>query len=113
MADLIDRLSGESMDMDPARDKLPIHQFVGAMRLYAHGILSRSEISTAFDLQGSEVTQAGLISDVVDAEAGVANKVAQVLRFEAIMFLVEDDEDTIYHTSGSVNKSKVQTDSGI
>ncbi len=110
MADLIDRLSGESED----RPKLPIHQFLGCFRLYAHGILTRVEISAEFDLQGSEATQAGLMADTVDAKTELASKIAQVLRLEAIMSLVESKDDTIYHSEdGSVNKAKVQTDGGF
>lgn len=114
MADLIDRLSGESEEMIPERPKLPVHQLVGGFRLYAHNVLTRAEISTEFDLQGSEATQAGLIADTIDAETGVANKVAQVLKLEAIMFMVENSEDTLYHNEdGSVDKTRVQTDGGF
>ncbi len=114
MADLIDRLSGVAEDMDPARDKIPIHPFLGAMRGYAQGNVSRAEISTQYDLQGAEATQATAIADAIDAEVGVADKVVFVLGLEGIMFLVEDDEDTLYHAEdGSVDKTRVQADGGF
>lgn len=114
MADLIDRLSGASLGMEPSRPKLPVHQFIGCYRLYVSGIITRTEIANAWDLQGNETTQATSIANAVDAEVGVASKIAYVLRVEAVSFLIEYDADMIYHNpDGTVNKSKVATDLGI
>ena len=110
MADLIDRLSGES---EPARPKMPAHQFVSGLILYALGLVSRSELATNWDLQGDEATQASAVADAIDAEGGAVNKIVFVLRFDSIVLLVEDTEDLIYHTAGVVNKTKVIADSGI
>ena len=110
MSDLIDRLSGESR---PDRPKIHIHQFVGGLRLYAVGTMTRGEIATNWDLQGDEATQASDVADLVDAETGASNKIIYVLRFEAIIMLTEDDDDTFYHTAGAVNKTKVLADAGL
>lgn len=111
MADLIDRIF---LPLGAIRPKIKVHQFVGTLRLYAHGILTRAEIATEFDLQGEESTQAGLVADSIDAEVGIPDKIAQVLRFEAIMFLTESRDDNLYHTEeGAADKTKIQTDAGF
>ena len=108
MADLIDRLSGESEDLVPSRPKMPVHQFIGGFRLYADGgLVSRVEIASNWDLQGDEATQGSALADNVDAATGLTDKLNYILRVEAIAMLVEDREDTIYHVAGAVDKAKV------
>lgn len=111
MADLIDRLSGESL---PSRPKLHGHQFIGGLRLYAEGLKSRGEIAANWDLQGDELTQANAIADIIDIQVGVTAKIIYVLRFESIALLIEDRSDTFYHDGGgNVDKTAVITDAGL
>lgn len=110
MADLIDRLSGESL---PSRPKLPAHQFIGGLSLYAEGLVSRGELASNWDLQGAEATQAGLVADEIDLAIGLTNKINYVLRFDAIAMLIEDTADQIYHAGGIVDKAKVISHTGI
>lgn len=110
MADLIDRLAG----VDPVRPKIPAHQFIGALRLYAYSLKTKQEISTYFDLQGSEATQAVALADAVDAVTGVASKIAFCMRAEAVAVLLEYPGDTFYHdVNGNIDKTAVQADLGI
>lgn len=113
MADLIDRLSGESEALPTPRPKLPVHQFIGGLRLYADGLVSRVEIVANWSLVGAEATQAGLVADVIDAEVGITNKLVYILRFEAIAMLIEDEADTLYRVAGVVDKTKVILHAGI
>lgn len=106
MADLIDRLSGE----DQTRPKINLHRFIGVLRLYAFGEWARADIVSDFDLQGDEATQAAQLADKVDAETGVANKSLYVARVEAVAMCIEDHQDTLYHSGGLVNKTKVYED---
>lgn len=113
MADLIDRLSSESLDLPAPRPKLPAHQFIGGMRLYADGLVSRPEIVANWDLVGDEATQSSALADAIDVQAGITDKLNYILRFEAIAMLIEDGEDTIYHTAGAVDKAKVILHAGL
>lgn len=115
MADLIDRLSGESENLPTPRPKLSNHQFIAGLRLYANGKINRSELANNWDLTGNEATQATTIADAIDTAiiAGLAETIEFVSVVESIAMLIEDDEDTIYHTAGSVNKAKVATDLGL
>lgn len=114
MADLIDRISGESVGMTPSRPKLPVHQFTGGLRLYCYGLKTRVQVATNFDLQGTEATQAGALADRIDAQTGIAVKIAYALRIEAVAMLMEQDNDTFYHNpDGTINKTAVLADLGI
>jgi len=109
MADLIDRLSGQT-----TRPKLPVHQFVAGLRLYAAGLVTRQEIAAAWDLQGDEATQATNLANQVDAQTTAANKALYALRVDAVALLLEIGADTIYHNAdGTINKTKVATALGI
>jgi hypothetical protein len=112
MADLIDRLSGESRQLDPPRPKIETHQFMGAFRGYVSGIVTASEITTAYDLQGDELSQATSLKNNIDAAGSALNKISYVLQTEAVAFLIEDGSDTMYHTAGAVNKTRVKADLG-
>lgn len=109
MSDLIDRFSGEVEN----RPKINIHRWMGIQRLYAFGEWTRTDISTGFDLQGSEVTQAVQLADNIDAQVGASNKALYILRIESICMCLEDRQDTFYHTNGVVNKAKVYEDMQI
>lgn len=106
MADLIDRISGE----DETRPKINLHRFMGYERLYAMGEWTRAEISTAFNLQGNEVTQATQLADKIDSQSNLTNKILYIARVESVCMALEDHEDTFYHSGGMVNKSKVYED---
>jgi len=106
MADLIDRVSGEAID----RPKLNLHMFMGYERLYAMGEWTRSEIASALDLQGSEVTQAIQIADNIDGQTVIGNKIIYIARVESVFMAVEAHDDVFYHASGVVNKPKVYED---
>lgn len=110
MADLIDRLSG----LDQTRPKISIHQFFGGMRGYVSGVISASEIVQDWDLQGAELTQAVAIRNEIDARPSASAKVLYVLRCEAVAFLLENSDDTIYHTDPlTIDKARVAVDLGI
>lgn len=114
MADLVDRLSGESEFLVPERARLPIHQFIGGQRLYALGLLSRSEIASEWDLQGDEITQAVAIADIIDAQVGASAKMIYIARVESIAVLLGHLDDRLYHLpNGSVDKAKAEGDLGI
>lgn len=109
MADLIDRLSGQT-----DRPKLPVHQFVAGLRLYAAALATRAEVAAAWDLQGDEATQATALADQVDLQTTAANKALYALRVDAVALLLEITEDTIYHNlDGTINKAKVGQHLGI
>lgn len=104
MADLIDRLSGQT-----TRPKLPVHQFIAGLRLYAAGKATKAEIAAAWDLQGDEATQATALANVIDGKTA-ANKVPYALLVDAVALLLEVSEDTIFHNvDGTINKAKVKT----
>jgi hypothetical protein len=110
VADLIDRIA----DVAEGRPKIHVHQFIGALRLYAYGLKTRPQISTYFDLQGDEATQATSLANAVDGVTGVAAKVAYCMRIEAVASLIEEHNDTWYHNGdGSLNKTAIITDLGI
>jgi len=111
MADVIDRISGASVDMVPSRPKLNLHRFMGAERLYAFGEWTGAQIVTEFDLQGDELTQATQIKTNIDAASNATNKTLYILRVESVLMCLEDGDDRLYHnTDGSVNKAKVYED---
>lgn len=114
LADLIDRLSGDSEFMSPPRDKINSHRFMGVERLYALGEWTRSEIATEFDLQGNEAIQATQLADKIDSFTGANgpfNKAVYIGRVEAIAYCLEDRDDNFYHNQdGTVNKTKVYED---
>jgi hypothetical protein len=104
MADLIDRISGE------AGVKINLHRFIGAERLYAFGEWSRTDVSTQFNLQGAEATQATALADKIDAQPDANSKALYILRVESVMMNLEDLGDTFYHSGSAVNKTKVYED---
>ena len=107
MADLIDRISGVDNNTRP---KINLHRFMGIERLYAFGEWTRLQISTEFNLEGEEATQAGQIADNIDAQTGASNKVLYVARVESVFMCLEDREDTFYHSGSAINKTKVYED---
>lgn len=107
MADLVDRISG----LDVTRPKINLHRWMGCQRLYALGELTRAQISTEFDLQGAEATQATQLANAIDAAGNATNKAIYVGRVEAVMYCVEDSSDKIYHNAdGTINKPLVYSD---
>lgn len=106
MADLIDRISGEATD----RPKINLHRFMAVERLYAYGEWSRLQIANEFNLIGDEATQAVQIADNIDGQTGATNKILYIARVESVLMCTEDGTDTLYHSSGVVNKSKVYED---
>lgn len=113
MADLIDRLSGASELEEPPRPKIPVHQFMGGLRLKASGHVTDAEVKQDFDLQGSELTQANVVLTQLNGLTASA-KVPYVLRIEAVAMKLEDDTDTIYHNpDGTIDKVRVQADLDI
>lgn len=114
MADLIDRLSGDSEFTVPPRPKINVHRFIGVERLYALGEWTRTEIATEFDFQGAETTQAVQLANIIDSFSGADgqfNKLVYIGRVEAVAYCLEDNEDRLYHNQdGTINKSKVYED---
>lgn len=109
MADLIDRLAGT----DPNRPKLPAHQFIAGLRLYAAGLVTKQEIAADWDLQGDEATQAAALAAVVDSK-NAGNKGPYALQVDAVCMLLEYNGDHIVHNpDGTVNKTRVKTLLGI
>jgi hypothetical protein len=107
MADLIDRISGESL---PDRPKINLHRFMALERLYALGEWSRAQIAAEFDLQGDEATQGAALADNIDAQTGASDKALYILRVESVCMCIEDGDDTLYHAGGAVNKAQVLED---
>lgn len=110
MADLIDRLSGES---EPDRPKIRVHQFIARFRLYVGGQITKPQASQDLDLQGDELTQATQIVNNVDAAVGATAKTAYVLRVESIAMLLEIRNDTLLHDDGIVDKVTTKAMLGI
>ena len=111
MADLIDRISGASVEQVPSRPKINLHRFMACERLYAMGEWTRVQIAADLDLQGDEATQAVQLADKIDAQSGLANKVGYIARVESVCMCIEDNQDRLYHgTDGGVNKTKVYED---
>ena len=104
MADLVDRISGESGDERP---KINLHRFMGVQRLYALGELTGAQIVAEFDLQGDEATQAAQLKTQIDAQVGVQDKALYILRVESVFMCLEDKDDTFYHDAGVVDKAAV------
>ena len=112
MADLIDRLAFH--EEVTGRPKIRAHQFTGLMRLYAAGAVTGAEVKQDWDLQGAELVQADLIATAIDATGGALNKLILAMKLEAIAYLLEDDNDTVYHSApGVINKARVAADLGI
>ena len=107
MADLIDRISGESV---PDRPKINLHRFMAAERLYALGEWTRAELAAEFDLQGDEATQGATLADNIDAQVGAQDKALYILRVESVCMCIEDGQDTLYHSGGVVDKAGVLED---
>lgn len=106
MADLIDRISGQT-----DRPKINLHRFMAAERLYALAEWTGTEISTEFDLQGDELTQALQLKAQIDAQTGFTNKANYVLRAESVFMCIEDGDDGLYHNQdGTINKAKAAED---
>jgi len=97
MADLIDRIQG----IEP-RPKIPVHQFCAAIDEYARGNLTRAQIVAAFDLQGSEATQAGQLADLIDAQTTAATKLNLVISIEDVFVLTEQPDLGLYDTKAKI-----------
>jgi hypothetical protein len=102
MGDLIDRLSGHG-----ERPKLPVHQFVSGYRLYAAGVLTRTQIAEHWDLQDDEIIQATLIADRVDTMSPATNKTIYVLKVEAVSMWIERPPSPYHNPDGTINKALV------
>lgn len=98
MADLIDRIQGT----DATRPKLPMHQFAAALAEYARGRLTRAQLATAFDLQGSEATQATALADAMDAKSGTTNKMLYSQEIADVAYFAEQPELGIYATKAAI-----------
>ena len=106
MADLIDRISGQT-----DRPKINLHRFMAMERLYALGEWTGAEVAAEFDLVGDELDQALQLKAQIDAQTGFTNKAGYVLRAESVFMCVEDGEDTLYHNvDGTINKAQVAED---
>lgn len=111
MADLIDRISGASVEQVPSRPKINLHRWIGMQRLYAFGDWTRAQVAAEFDLQGAEATQGAQLANLIDAQTGASNKVLYILRVESVMMCLEDRDDRLYHDAqGAVNRAKVYED---
>jgi hypothetical protein len=104
MADLIDRISGESV---PDRPKINWHYFMGLERYYAMGVYTRGQIAAALDLQGDELTQATQLADNIDAQVGLDAKLVYLARVESAGMMMEEHQDTLIHDAGAVDKAAV------
>jgi hypothetical protein len=110
MADLFDRMTfGPDIT---GRPKLLNHQFNSWLRLYALALRTRTEVATAWDLQGDEATQANLLADEIDLRVGNDAKIAYVLLVDAVSMML-DSRDPDYVTGTTIDKVKVQADLGI
>jgi hypothetical protein len=113
MADLIDRISGPRAEAE-GRPKLPVHQFVAGLRLYAFGLVTRGQLASNWDLQGTEAGQGLQLADKIDAELTTLAKIVYIFRVESVAYLIEEAEDAIYHQDrDTVNKAKVKADLGL
>lgn len=65
MADLIDRLAGDS-----DRPRIALHRWKAAQDLYAFGLVTRTDVATEFDMTGytDEIRQAIQLADNIDAQ---------------------------------------------
>jgi len=104
MADLIDRISGE------AGEKINLHAFMGAERLYALGELTGAEIVAAFGLEGDALTQANALKAQIDGLTGAEAKALYILRVESVMMLVEDRSNPLYWPGGVLDRARVLED---
>jgi hypothetical protein len=102
MADLLDRIQGNDTAEAAGRPKIPLEQFMAALGEYARSHFTRQQISTAFDLQGDEVTQAGLLADAIDSKTGAANKAVYVLEIRDVLALAETPELGAYTTNATI-----------
>ena len=106
MADLIDRISGQT-----DRPKINLHRFMACERLYALGEWTGAEIVAEFGIEGDELTQAQQLKAQIDAAVGASNKTLYILRAESVFMCIEDGDDGLYHNQdGTINKSKVAED---
>ncbi len=113
MTDLIDRLAG-----DVQNEKIPIHQFLGHLRLYSLGIpdITSSFIATEYDISlPDEISQALAMATAIDDASTAVEKIALVLRFEAVMFNLETAAvNSRYRAAdGTLNKSVIKADAGF
>lgn len=112
MADLIDRLSGDS-EIE-GRSKIQVEQFCAGYLLYALGLKTRAEVAAEWGLLGDEVTQATALADNLDAEVGATAKLLYLERIRAIASLIELAGDQLYHNpDNSVDKAAVIADMGF
>lgn len=96
MSILLDRLMGENLDEENGKDKLPVHQFIDAVRLEATGWTGAptpAEINQAFKLQGqpwdptnSQVADLALLQALPSANGQAKRSVEQI---EAVFRVAE------------------------
>lgn len=110
MADLIDRMAFD--ESITGRPKLNNHAFTAYLILYALGLVSRSEVVTAWDLQGDELSQATLLADEIDLLPDAHSKHRFVDRTDAVAMLL-DCKDSRYVTGLTIDKVAVKIDLGI
>lgn len=107
MTDLIDRLSNEARSLGVK--KIAIESFCSALTLYATGDMVAGEVVAGYNLVGDEITQANALRGVIDSKSTLAAKMIYLQKVFAVFYRLEDANDTAFHTSGVVNKSKVKS----
>ena len=108
MADLIDRLSGAD-----EKRKLPCHQFIASLRLYAAGLVSKDEFAKSWGLEGDELEQANQLAGIVDTKASVTDKALHAMTVDAVAMLIEWPDDRIFHQDGVLAKKRVKQILGL
>jgi len=110
VADLIDRISGDSV---PIRPKINSHRWVGVQRLYALGEWTQAQVGAEFGITGNvdEERQATQIANQIDAQPSNITKIIYIARVEAVFYCLEDHNDRLYHdVNGLINKTKIFED---
>lgn len=95
MTDLIDRLTGLSESMTPARPQITIHEFEAHFCLLGAGKWTGAEAQIGMDLQGAELTQAQAVLTAMAAK-NATQKIAYAL---VIMSVAK----ALAHAPGLVN----------
>lgn len=96
---------------NPNDDTIPVHQFSFALREYARGKMTRSQILTAVNswlnspLTSEEQTDAGLIADLIDGIAGGNAKIIKAIEVGDVLGLAE--LDTIDYQTRAELKTKI------
>jgi|MudIll2142460700_1097286.scaffolds.fasta_scaffold00002_167 hypothetical protein len=117
MADLIDRLTHESIEMVPSRPGINVHAFTGGLALYVAGAWTAAEFVQAWDLQGAELTQANAVRAVMDSKANATLKMIYLWKVTAACLVLSSPPDMdapnpspYFDASGNVNKARIASD---